>query len=212
MWHIPSLTDYPNKFCQIWYRHFSSQYYSMQTFQKSVLSDTDISAVNIIWCRHFSSQYFLMQTFQQQVLTDTDISAVSIILYRHFSSQCYLMQTFQQSVLSDADIWAVSIIQCRHFSSHYLMQTFQHSLLSDADIPAVSIIWYRHFSSQYYLKPLMALSWLLLENTFTKCCSWVVNTPALCLEGPVFKSQAGDRLSWPRFLVVFLSPSRQMLG
>jgi hypothetical protein len=39
----------------------------------------------------------------------------------------------------------------------------------------------------------------------------VVSTPALYWGGPRFKSQPGDQLSWLVFMV-FLSPSRQILG
>jgi hypothetical protein len=38
----------------------------------------------------------------------------------------------------------------------------------------------------------------------------VVNTPASYAGGPGFKSRPADRLFWLRFLVVFLSPYRQM--
>jgi hypothetical protein len=40
----------------------------------------------------------------------------------------------------------------------------------------------------------------------------VVNTPASCPGGPGFNSQPGDRLSWLRVFVVFLSPSRRIPG
>jgi hypothetical protein len=40
----------------------------------------------------------------------------------------------------------------------------------------------------------------------------VVNTPALYSGGPRFRSQSRDGLSWLRFFVTFVSPSRQMLG
>jgi hypothetical protein len=41
-------------------------------------------------------------------------------------------------------------------------------------------------------------------------CGPVVNTPASYLGGPVFKSQFADR--YPEVFMLFLSPSRQMLG
>jgi hypothetical protein len=40
----------------------------------------------------------------------------------------------------------------------------------------------------------------------------VVSTPAFYSGGPGFTFRAWDRLSWPRFFVGFLRPSRQMLG
>jgi hypothetical protein len=40
----------------------------------------------------------------------------------------------------------------------------------------------------------------------------IISTPAAYSGGPRFKSRPGNRLSWLRFFVVFLSPSRQMPG
>jgi hypothetical protein len=63
----------------------------------------------------------------------------------------------------------------------------------------------------------------VLPTTKSKCnddtenpeCNWIlwlmVDTLALHLAGLWFKSQSGDWLSWLRFHMVFLSPSRQML-
>lgn len=38
----------------------------------------------------------------------------------------------------------------------------------------------------------------------------VINTRAYCSEAPEFKSRYGDRLSWLKFFVVFLSLSTKM--
>jgi hypothetical protein len=46
----------------------------------------------------------------------------------------------------------------------------------------------------------------------TKHCGQVVNTPALYLGGPKFKSCPRDRLSWLMFIMVFLRTSREMPG
>jgi hypothetical protein len=43
-------------------------------------------------------------------------------------------------------------------------------------------------------------------------CGQVANTLALYLGSPMFKSQCGHWVSWLRIFVVFLSPSRRMLG
>jgi hypothetical protein len=39
----------------------------------------------------------------------------------------------------------------------------------------------------------------------------VISTPASYTEGPWFKSRPGNPLSWLKFSVVFLNPSRQVL-
>lgn len=41
---------------------------------------------------------------------------------------------------------------------------------------------------------------------------WLVNTTTSYSRGAWFKHQVGDRLLWPKFLVVFLNPSTPMLG
>jgi hypothetical protein len=53
----------------------------------------------------------------------------------------------------------------------------------------------------------------VLNNTrLTEGHRRVVDTPASYSEGLVFKSRLGDRLSWLRDFVIFLSLSKQLLG
>jgi hypothetical protein len=46
----------------------------------------------------------------------------------------------------------------------------------------------------------------------TEHCGRVVNTPVSYSAGTGFKFRPGNRLAWLRFIVVFISPSRQMTG
>jgi hypothetical protein len=52
---------------------------------------------------------------------------------------------------------------------------------------------------------------LLVYTGSIKCHGQVVNSPALNLEGPGFKSRSKDQLMWLKFFAVFISPTRQIL-
>jgi hypothetical protein len=54
--------------------------------------------------------------------------------------------------------------------------------------------------------------WRFLPHPLNELHCRVVNTPDSNSEGPGFKSRSGSRLSWVRFLVIFLSLSREMAG
>jgi hypothetical protein len=49
---------------------------------------------------------------------------------------------------------------------------------------------------------------LFLSSKSAECCGQVVNTPALYSGSPGLKSRSRYRLSWLRFFMVFLGPSR----
>jgi hypothetical protein len=86
--------------------------------------------------------------------------------------------------------------------------------------PPPAVLWrYLHSKQTCHILAHRALTQLL-----SRCCHFssfanlefterrgrVVSTPASYLGGPGFKSWPGDRLSWLRFFVVFLSRSRRM--
>lgn len=50
-----------------------------------------------------------------------------------------------------------------------------------------------------------------LQKYWTKYCSKMACTPVLNSGGPEFRPWPTDRLSWLRFYIVFLSPSRHIL-
>jgi hypothetical protein len=86
---------------------------------------------------------------------------------------------------------------------------------SNPDHPVVQPV-VRHYTAWANPAPTPSCTYLFIQVSAYMPCTerrgWVINIPASCSGGPDFKSRSENRLSWLNYFLVFLIPSRRMLG